>query len=437
MTEKRIGIRDENKYKMERRVAITPDCAEKLIRNYGLQIDVLQSQKRIFTDNEYAKVGCKIVDDLEETPVIFGVKEIPLSDLRQNKVYVFFSHVIKGQKYNMPMLQKMMNLQNTLIDYEKITDEQNRRLIFFGRHAGLAGMVNTLWSLGLRLKHLGISNPFEVLRQTYTYSSLEEIENVLKTISKDIQLHGLPKELTPLTVGITGYGNVSNGAQYILDLLPVTEITPDELLQLSNQNTISNKTIYKVVFKEEHIAKRKNGEKFILQDFFDKPELFEGTFLQYIEHLTVLTHCSYWDNRYERLVTKQKLKELHEKNKQKLLVIGDISCDPHGGIEATHIGTEIENPIFVYDPMNDKPVFGHKGDGILIMSVDILPSELPREASISFSNALFDFIEPIAACDYNTSFENIILPEPIKKALILLNGKLTPDYQYLKKYLNA
>ena len=435
MTERKIGIRDENKYKMERRVAITPHYAEKLIREYGMQIDVLQSQKRIFTNEEYAKAGCRIVDNLEEIPVIFGVKEIPVSDLRQNKVYVFFSHVIKGQKYNMPMLQKMMELGDTLIDYEKITDEQNRRLIFFGRHAGLAGMINTLWSLGLRLKHLGIANPFEILQQTHTYSSLEEAENVLKEIAKNIQQYGLPKELTPLTVGITGYGNVSNGAQYILNLLPTTEITPDELLQLHKQNTLSNKTIYKVVFKEEHIAKRKDGGQFVLQDFFDKPELFEGTFAQYIEHLTVLTHCSYWDNRYERLVTKQKIRELHAENKKKLVVIGDISCDPHGGIEATHIGTEIENPIFVYDPMNDKPVFGHEGNGILIMSVDILPSELPREASVSFSNALFDFVEPIASCDYNTDFEDIALPEPIKKALILLNGELTPDYQYLKKYL--
>jgi alpha-aminoadipic semialdehyde synthase len=432
---KKIGIRDENKYKMERRVAITPSHTQKLIRDYGMEIDVLHSQKRVFTNDEYAKTGCRIVDNLDETPVIFGVKEIPIQDLRQNKVYVFFSHVIKGQKYNMPMLQKMMDLQDTLIDYEKITDEQNRRLIFFFCYSGLAGMINTLWSLGLRLRHLGITNPFETLRQTCTYSSLEEAENVLKEIGKNIALHGLPNELTPLTIGITGYGNVSNGAQYILDFLPTTEITPAELLQLSKQDAVSNKTIYKVVFKEEHIAKRKDGREFVLQDFFNKPELFESTFSQYVEHLTVLAHCSYWDNRYERLVTKQKLRELHTENKQKLLVIGDISCDPNGGIEATPIGTEIENPIFVYDPVTDKPVFGHTGDGVLIMSVDILPSELPRESSLSFADALFDFIEPIASCDYNTDFENIALSNPIKKALILLNGELTPEYQYLKEYL--
>ena len=432
---KRIGIRDENKYKMERRVAITPNHAEKLIRDLGMEIDVLHSHKRIFTDEEYAKAGCRIVENLDETPIIFGVKEIPVKDLRQNKIYVFFSHVIKGQKYNMPMLQKMIDLRATLIDYERITDEHNRRLIFFSRHAGLVGMINTLWSLGLRLQHLGIANPFEALRQTHTYSSLEEAENVLKEIGKNIQTQGLPKEVTPLTVGITGYGNASKGAQHILDLLPVTEITPEQLLNFSAQETFSNKTVYKVVFKEEHIAKRKDGGKFVLQDFFDKPELFEGIFSQYIEHLTVLAHCSYWDNRYDRLVTKKNFKELHLSNRQKLQVIGDISCDPNGGIEATHKGTEIENPIFVYDPVNDTPNFGYKGDGVLIMAVDILPSELPREASISFSDALMPFIESISACDYNADFEDIALPEPIKRALILHNGEFTPDYRYIGKFL--
>jgi alpha-aminoadipic semialdehyde synthase len=435
MIKKRIGIRDENKYKMERRVPITPAHAKKIIKDYGIQIDVLHSQKRIFSDEEYLNAGCKIVNQLDETPIIFGVKEIPLQDLRENKVYIFFSHVIKGQPYNMPLLQKMIDLRSTLIDYERIVDENNRRLIFFGRHAGLAGMVNTLWGLGLRLKHLGISSPFENLRQTHTYSSIEEVEKALKEISRNILEHGFSEALTPITIGITGYGNVSNGAQYILDLLPVTEITPNELLTLDHKKNISNKTIYKVIFKEEHISKRKDGNKFILQDFFSKPELFESTFFNYIEHLSVLVNCMYWDDRYDRLVTKQHLKYLHALGRKKLKIIGDISCDPNGGIEVTHRGTEIENPVFMYHPLEDKHCFGHTGDGVLIMAVDILPSELPRESSLSFANALFNFIEPISCCNYDTSFENIALPAPVKKALILLNGELTPNYQYLKKHL--
>jgi alpha-aminoadipic semialdehyde synthase len=173
-----------------------------------------------------------------------------------------------------------------------------------------------------------------------------------------------------------------------------------------------------------------------LQDFFSYPNLFESTFSNYIEHLSVLVNCIYWDDRYDRLLTKQQLKHLHSSGKRKLKVIGDISCDPNGGIEATYMGTEIENPIFMYHPIDDKYSFGHTGDGVLIMAVDILPSELPREASLFFSDALFNFIEPIATCDYDVSFNHIALPDPIKKALILLNGELTPDYLYLKNYLD-
>ena len=63
---------------------------------------------------------------------------------------MFFSHTIKGQKYNMSMLKKMMDLGCNLIDYEKIVDERGLRLVLSGWYDGLAGMVDTLWALGLR-----------------------------------------------------------------------------------------------------------------------------------------------------------------------------------------------------------------------------------------------------------------------------------------------
>ena len=99
-------------------------------------------------------------DFIKDCPVIIGVKEMPISFFEENKTYVFFSHVIKGQSYNMPMLKNMMKKKCNLIDYEKVEDELGRRLIFFGRFAGLAGMINSLWSLGIRLKHQGFETPF-------------------------------------------------------------------------------------------------------------------------------------------------------------------------------------------------------------------------------------------------------------------------------------
>lgn len=105
---KRIGIRDEDKYAMERRSALTPKHAQALIEKHGIQIDVLSSKKRAFTDKEFLEKGCNIVDNLDDNRIIFGIKEIPIDKIASDKTYIIFSHVIKGQAHNMPMLKKFM-----------------------------------------------------------------------------------------------------------------------------------------------------------------------------------------------------------------------------------------------------------------------------------------------------------------------------------------
>ena len=144
----RIGIRREDKNKWEKRVPLTPEDVQLLIADHDLKIVVQPSQDhRIFPDSEYAKAGAIIDEDLSSCSTIIGVKEIPDQLFQPDTTYIFFSHVIKGQPYNMPMLQTLMEKNCTLLDYEKFEDNQNRRLIFFGRHAGLAGMVETLWAV--------------------------------------------------------------------------------------------------------------------------------------------------------------------------------------------------------------------------------------------------------------------------------------------------
>jgi len=432
----KIGIRHEDKYLMERRVSIIPRHAKKLINEQGLEILVENSPKRIFTQQEFENAGAKIVHDVREAPVIFGVKEMPVEYFEDGKTYIFFSHVIKGQPYNMPMLKKMMEKKVNLIEYEKVMDELGRRLIFFGRFAGLAGMINSLWSMGQRLKVQGIETPFLQIKQSHHYNSLEEVKQVISKIGQEIVERGLPLGLTPVTIGFTGYGNVSNGAQEIAALLPIKEVDPKELLKLSQKTDLPNNVIYKVVFKEEHLSKLKDGSgEFDLSDYYAHPENYLSDFEQYIPHLTILMNCMYWDDRYPRIVTKDYLEKLYTKETPKLTVIGDVTCDPNGSIECTHKGTEIEDPVFVYDPFSRKPQSGFEGDGILVMAVDILPSELPRESSIAFSNALFSYIKAIATADYTKEFKKLDLPNPIQRAMILHKGELTPDYKYIEQYL--
>jgi alpha-aminoadipic semialdehyde synthase len=420
---------------MERRVALVPDHVRQLIEQ-GIPFEVVKSAKRVFKDEEFSAAGATLVDEVTGSDVVLGVKEMPIGYFKDGKTYVFFSHTIKGQSYNMPLLKDMMARKINLIDYERIADEQDRRLIFFGRFAGLAGMINSLWSLGQRYAELGIDTPFLKIQQTHHYDSLEEAKEVISEVGEFIAKNGLPDALNPLVFGITGYGNVSQGAQEILELLPVMEVSPNDLLEKSHRRDQPDNIVYKVVFEEKHLSKPlEEGKAFDLQEYYNHPERFKDQFQQYIPHLSVLMNCMYWDDRYPRIVTKDYLEELYKNGNPKLTVIGDVTCDPDGSIECTHKGTEIEDPVFVYNPFTREPTMGFRGEGILVMAVDILPSELPREASQTFSDALIGFMPEIAAADFDVSFESLQLPLPVKKALVLHKGELTPDYMYLQEYL--
>jgi len=244
---------------------------------------------------------------------------------------------------------------------------------------------------------------------------------------------GLPSELKPLVIGFTGYGNVSQGAQEIASLLPIKEILPDELPGLHKHAHLPDNIVYKVVFKEEHIVEPKNPEdKFDLQDYYQHPEKYKSSFEKYLPYLSVLVNCIYWDPRYPRLLTKDYTEKMFTNGKPKLSVVGDITCDPDGSVEITHRGTEIENPVFVYNPFTRQPSDGFKGEGLLVMAVDILPSELPRDASQFFSEVLWRYMKPLAEADFSKPLNEVGLPNPLKKALILQNGEFTPDFEYLK-----
>lgn len=431
---KTIAIRHEDKYKMERRAALTPQHVKQLV-NQGIEVLVESSEKRVFADKEYEKAGAQVTKDISSSSLVFGVKEMPIDYFEANKTYVFFSHTIKGQEYNMPLLKNMVEHKINLIEYEKIANEKGQRLIFFGRFAGLAGMINSLWSYGQRLDKLGIPNCFGSLKQSHKYNSLEEAREAIKAISEQIKSKGLNAEAGPLVIGVTGYGNVSKGAQEIADLLPIEEISPVELLQKSKENSFALDKVYKVVFKEADLSTTiDENAAFELQDYYNHPEKYKNQFEQYIPHLSILMNCMYWDDRYPRIVTKDFLTELY-KNDHRLKVIGDVTCDPDGSIEATHIGTAIEDPVFVYNPTTRSPEMGFEGEGILIMSVDILPSELPRESSEAFGDVLVDYVKQLAEADYSTSFKTLDIPPAFKRALILHKGNLTPDYEYMTEFL--
>ncbi|MFZ7127459.1 MAG: bifunctional lysine ketoglutarate reductase /saccharopine dehydrogenase family protein [Desulfobacterales bacterium] len=432
----KIGIRKEDKSRWERRVPLVPEDIRDLARQ-GIQVVVESSPNRAISDGEFAAAGVEVAASLQDCPVIVGIKEIPPERFEPGKVYLFFSHVIKGQPYNMPMLRRMMAQGATLVDYERVVDEHNRRLIFFGRHAGLAGMVNSLWALGRRLLWEGLDTPFARLRQAREYPDLKAARIDLAEIAESIRSGGLPAALVPMVCGFTGYGNVSLGAQEIFDMLPHEVVTPEELSALPSG--VSDR-VFKVVFREEDcFAPLAAGEAFDLSDYFARGRrAYRGVFELYAELLTLWVNCVYWDERYPRLLTLEGCRRMWADGRRpRLRVIGDISCDPDGSVQCTVKPADPGSPVYVYDPESGRIADGVAGNGPVIMAVDILPAEIPRESSAHFSAVLKGFVPALASADYSVPFEDLGLPEALKRAVILYRGELTPDYRYLRAHVEA
>ena len=224
-----IGIRREDKNRWERRAPLMPDHVAELLSEHGIQVRVQPSSTRVFPDKDYAAAGAALSEDLSACRIVLGVKEIPAEKLVRRQAYLYFSHVIKGQPAGMPMLRRLLELEATLLDYEPIVDRRGRRLIFFGRHAGYAGMLDTLWALGQRLLHEGFTTPLAELRLAHLDSSLDEATDHVARVGERIRHEGLPPGLRPIVVGFTGSGNVSHGAQEVFDRLPFQAVDPEEL----------------------------------------------------------------------------------------------------------------------------------------------------------------------------------------------------------------
>jgi alpha-aminoadipic semialdehyde synthase len=431
----RVAIRREDKNVWERRSPLIPEQVGQLIGEHGLRFTVQHSDIRTFKDDEFREVGAEVAEDITDCGLVLGVKEIPASVFRPGHTYVFFAHVIKGQPHNMPMLARMMELGCSLVDYEKITDDAGRRLVFFGRFAGIAGMVDTLAGLGKRLRRLGPATPFARIRLAHEYGRVELAKAAVAEAGRDIVEQGLPKELNPLVIGVTGYGHVAKGAWEVLDALNATEVEPVDLPALVASG--DRHTVYRVMFREEHMVEPvRLGHRFDLKEYFSHPELYRSRFEEHLPYLTALANCIYWDRRYPRLVTKAWLASAFA-DRPRLTIIGDISCDIEGSIEATVKATDPGRPFFTFDPAAGRAQDGLEGPGIAIMAVDNLPCELPFDSSREFGTALMPFVPSLARADFSLPLDRLGLPGPVRRALVLHQGRLTPDFAYIEQFLKG
>jgi alanine dehydrogenase len=431
----KIGIRREDINRWEKRVPLIPSHVRELVDRHPVDIRIQPSDIRVFNDADYRVSGIPIEEDLSPCSVVFALKEIPIELIEKDKVYVFFSHTAKGQSQNMPMLKRMMDLGCSVIDYEKMVDEQGRRVLYFGNYAGHAGMVDTLWALGRRLEAEGTPNPFVTLRPTHHYRSLVEVKEAVGKLAWKLIREGLPKELGPVVFGFFGYGHVSQGAQEIFDILPVETVKPADIPKLFEGRGEASRTLYKAVFKEEDMVRPIDPAKlFDLQDYYANPDNYRPVVEDVVPYLTAIVNGIYWTPKYPKFITKGFLKTLYGPGpRPRLRVVGDITCDINGSIECTVQATDSENPVYVFDPAADEPIMGFEGKGPAVLAVYNLPAELPLESSTYFSARLKEHVPAVAAARFDKPFSECGLPDVLRRAVILYRGKLTPDYAYLSR----
>jgi alpha-aminoadipic semialdehyde synthase len=260
----------------------------------------------------------------------------------------------------------------------------------------------------------------------------------LGEIGGRIQKDGLPRQLCPFTIGILGYGNVSGGAQQIFDCLPTERIAADAINDWVGRDQGDRHTLYLTVFKERDLVRPKaNGAIFDLQEYYNHPERYESRFDQFLPSFTLLVNAIYWEKRYPRFVTWAGLKRMAESTPTpKLSGIADITCDTRGSIECNVKSTDSDMPAYRVDPAAGTIEDGHLGEGIVLLAVDNLPCELPQDSSSFFSNQFRPFVPGLLSADYDSSLDASGLPPEVKRAVIVYNGQLTGDYEYLNRYLN-
>ena len=84
----------------ESRTPFSPTQISILLNKFSnLKIIVQPSKRRCFKDEDYQKEGAQITEDFSSANIIFGVKEVDISTLINDKTYLFFSHTSKVQQY--------------------------------------------------------------------------------------------------------------------------------------------------------------------------------------------------------------------------------------------------------------------------------------------------------------------------------------------------
>lgn len=400
MSKVKIGIIKEGKIPIDKRVPLTPFQAKQVKEKFPeVEIVAQSSDIRCFSDEDYESENIPVVKNVDDCDILLGVKEVPIPELIEGKTYFFFSHTIKKQAYNQKLLRTILDKKIKMIDYETLTDQAGKRIIAFGRWAGIVGAYNGIWTFGKRY------NLFDLRRASECFD-LDDLKTEYAKV-----------KLPPIKIALTGGGRVAKGAMEVLMGMNIRKVTPAAFV-----NERFDFPVFTQLNTRDYNT-RKDGTPFSRHDFFKNPENYESSFLQYAQVSDILIAAAYWDPHAPVLFKREDV--LH--NDFKTNIIADITCDIEGSIPSTKQPSTIEDPIYDFNPSDNVVEAPLTDEGnITVMAVDNLPCELPRDASESFGNELLNNVLPELLGDDSKGV--------IKRATITENGDLTEKYEYLRDY---
>jgi hypothetical protein len=398
----KFGIVKERKSPPDRRVVFTPEELVRLQAQFPMaELKVESSDIRIFSDEEYTNLGIAVTSDLTDCEVLFGVKEIPVDALIPNKKYFFFSHTIKKQPYNRKLLQAILDKNIELYDHETIVDATNKRLIGFGRYAGIVGAYNGFRGFGMKY-------------ELFNLPKAETLKNQADLLAR-LKRQTLPN----IKIVVTGFGKVGMGIKEMIDGMKIKEVNVEDFL---------TKNFSSPVYTQIDVLdynKRLDGKKSDKKDFYQHPENYISDFERFSKVADMFIAGHFHGNGAPDILTNAMLNAPDCKIK----VVADVSCDVDGPIACTLKASTIADPFFGYLPFEHKEVpYTHPGS-ILVMSVDNLPCELPKDASEGFGEM---FMEHVIPAFFNDDKDGIL-----QRAKITENGKLTPRFEYLQDYVDG
>ena len=395
----KIGILREAKKPYDKRVPFTPQHCRIILSQFeGTEIFIQPSPHRCFTDAEYSDAGIHVSEDISGCDILMGVKEVPPDKMIEEKRYLFFSHTIKQQPHNQPLMQALIAKKITMIDYECMVDTEGNRVIGFGRYAGIVGAYNGMMGYG------EMYNLFKLKPAHLSYDKKELFDGLSKI--------GMPN----IKIIITGSGRVAHGAEETMGAMNIRKVTPYEFLNYSFREPV-----YAQLHSHDY-HEAIDGKPFSKFDFYNNPDHFKSTFNTYASVCDVLIHCTYWDPKAPVLFT---IKQMSDPGFH-ISMIADVTCDLNGSIPSTTQTTTIEDKFYGYHPITETIEKPFQPGTITVMAIDNLPCELPRDSSEGFGKHLIERVMPSLLVNDATGL--------IERATICSEGKLMPRFEYLREY---